>query len=79
MPVYEKLGDMRELIVGRAKIAQLLAMRGHEDDMMEIATHLAWAWREARRMGLPEAGQIEQLAGQIGLPPEMLAQVAEKL
>jgi hypothetical protein len=54
-------------------------MRGHEEDMMEINTHLAWAWREAKRMGLPEAGQIEELAGMIGLPMEMLAQFAEKL
>lgn len=79
LPVFEKLGDVRSMIVGRAMIAQMLAMRGNKDDVMEIITHLAWAWREAKRMGLPEAGQIEEIAGQIGLPVEMLAKVAEQL
>ena len=78
MPVFEKLGDVRSLIVGRAMVAQMLAKRGHEDDGMEIINHLAWAWREARRMGLPEAAQIEEIAGQIGVTVEVLAQFAEK-
>ena len=78
LPVFEKLGDVRSLIVGRAMVAQMLAKRGHEDDGMEIINHLAWAWREARRMGLPEAAQIEEIAGQIGVTVEVLAQFAEK-
>ncbi len=79
LPVYEKLGDVRALIVGRTNIAMILAQRGHKDDGMEIITHIAWAWREARRMGLPEAGQIEKIAGKLGLTVEILAQFAEKV
>jgi hypothetical protein len=79
LPVHEKLGDLRELIVGRAMVAQMLAVRGRKEDVVEVVTNLAWALREARRMGLPEAGQIEVFAGRIGLSVEVLAQVAEKV
>lgn len=70
---------MRLLIVDRANIAQRLAIRGHKEDVMEVITHLAWAWREAKRIGLPEAGQIEELVAQMGLPAEVLAQFAAQL
>jgi len=77
LPVYESLGDMRELVICRAMIAQMLAKLGNSGDMKEMTGHLAWAWREAVRMQLPEAAPIEQLAGMLGLPPETLKKLAE--
>ncbi|RFC52503.1 MAG: Tetratricopeptide (TPR) repeat [Verrucomicrobia bacterium] len=79
LPVYEKLGDVRSLIAGRVMVAQMLVIRGNKEDVMEIVTHLAWAWREARRMGLPEAGRIEEIATPLGLSLVVLAKEAEKL
>ncbi|MFT5471233.1 MAG: hypothetical protein ACI8UO_006366 [Verrucomicrobiales bacterium] len=64
LPVYQRLGDVRSLIVCRVKIAMALAQRG---DAEEIAGHLVWAHREAKQRGLKETGQIEQIAEQLGV------------
>jgi len=56
LPVYEKLGDARGLLVGRAQLAINLIMRNRPaEDASEIRWLLAEALREARRLRLPEA------------------------
>ncbi|MBK1648466.1 CHAT domain-containing protein [Rhabdochromatium marinum] len=61
LPVYERLGDVRSLLVCRAMIALNLLARNDSDDRQPANTLLCLALTEAQRLGLPEAGQIEQL------------------
>jgi tetratricopeptide (TPR) repeat protein len=65
LPVYETMGDVRALLVGRTNLAICLAMRGRMEDKPEIDRLLQLAYREARRLGLPEAGQIKNVHQQI--------------
>ena len=66
LPVYERLGDVRSLIVGRTNLAILLAQRGRiDEDGTEIVSLLSWSLQEARRLKLPEAGQIEGILRQL--------------
>ena len=71
LPVYERLGDVRALLICRANIAILLLMRvrqtGQRDDAATANTLLCAALGEARRLRLPEAAQIEQLLEQAGM------------
>ncbi|HEY1301087.1 MAG TPA: hypothetical protein VGF07_11365, partial [Stellaceae bacterium] len=67
LPVYEQLGDVRELLVGRANLAINLLLRGQEHDRDEALGLLDLALADARRLQLPEAGQIEQFIEQSGL------------
>ena len=67
LPVYERLGDARSLLVGRANLAITLLRRGHDADRAEAGDLLHLALREARRLQLPEAGQIEAFIAQAGL------------
>jgi tetratricopeptide (TPR) repeat protein len=71
LPVYEKVGDLRSLLVGRVMLAQYLLLRSREGGRAEARELLCWSLAAARRMGLPEAGQIEAILGQVGLecPP----------
>ena len=59
LPVYEKLGDVRSLLVGRANLAITLQRRGRAEDRPEIERLLRLAHAESQRLGLPEARQIE--------------------
>ncbi len=59
LPVYEKLGDVRELLVGRANLAITLQQCGRAEDRAEIERLLRLAHADALRLGLPEARQIE--------------------
>jgi hypothetical protein len=67
LPVYEQLGDVRSLLVGRANLAMTLLSRGREDDRNEADRLLRLALDEARKLKLPEAQQIEQIIAQAGL------------
>ncbi|MFZ1416100.1 MAG: tetratricopeptide repeat protein [Defluviicoccus sp.] len=67
LPVYERLGDVRELLVGRANLAQMLLIRNTKDDRPEAHRLLCLALADARRLGLPEAAQIERLLTDAGL------------
>ena len=58
LPVYERLGDVRELLVGRTNMAILLMQRGKKQDRPEVARLLSQAHRAALAMQLPEADQI---------------------
>ena len=61
LPVYERLGDVRELLVGRTNLAILLMQRGTKRDRTEVAHLLSQAYQAARDMQLPEADQIAAL------------------
>ena len=65
LPVYEKLGDVRSLLVCRAKIAIAMLKRGRKEDRPEARAHLQWALQAAERMQIPEAGQIRGILQQM--------------
>jgi esterase/lipase superfamily enzyme len=64
LPVYERLGDVRSLLVGRANLAIGLLQRAADGDRDEAGRLLGLALDDAQRLGLPEAGQIEQIIEQ---------------
>ncbi|MFO7563036.1 MAG: CHAT domain-containing protein [Enhygromyxa sp.] len=70
LPVYERVGDVRELLVGRTNLALTLVQRGRKEDSSEVEELLALALRDARRLRLPEAQQIEQLIRHLGGDPD---------
>ena len=73
LPVYEKLGDVRELLVVRTKIALGLIQRNQaKEDGQAIVEHLGWTYIQARARGYKEEGQIEQILIQIGIGKEQL-------
>ena len=61
LPVFEKLGDVRSLLVGRANQAQTLHKRNAPGDREEGKRLLLLAFDDARRLRLPEAAQIESI------------------
>jgi hypothetical protein len=65
LPVYEKLGDVRSLLVGRANLAMSLYQQGRAEDRAEIDRLLALALAEADRLRIPEADQIRDIQRQI--------------
>src|SRR5271168_2430301 len=65
LPVYERLGDVRELLVGRANLAITLLRRAKDGDRDEAHSLLRLALADARRLNLPEAQQIERFIDQI--------------
>ena len=67
LPVYERLGDVRSLLVGRANLAITLLQRGNDGDRDEARRLLGLALAGARRLNLPEAQQIEEIMGQTGI------------
>ena len=67
LPVYEQLGDVRELLVARANLALSLLQRGEPNDREEAQSLLLQALREAARLRLPEAGQIIQILAREGM------------
>ena len=73
LPVYERLGDVRELLVGRANLAITLLTRGRAEDRDEARRLLHLALAEARRLKLPEAQQIQDFLEQQGLGEDEIA------
>ena len=67
LPVYQRLGDVRSLLIARAKIAMALLRRRGDGDQDEARDLLNLALDDARRLGLPEAQQIEQIIEGAGL------------
>ncbi len=67
LPVFERLGDVQLLIVGRANLAMTLLRRGQDGDRAEARELLRLALAEARRLQLPEAGRIEAIIARAGL------------
>ena len=58
---------MRSLLVGHANLATTLLLRAKDGDREEARNLLNLALADARRLGLPEAQQIEQTINQAGL------------
>jgi hypothetical protein len=67
LPVYERLGDVRGLLVCRAMIALALLSRGRADERAQANTLLCLALAAAQRLRLSEASQIEQILQQVGM------------
>ena len=71
LPVYERLGDVRSLLVCRTNIAITLlvrmSQRGDRNDALEANRLLCQALGDAHRLGLPEAAQIQQIVDQTGM------------
>ncbi len=67
LPVYERLGDVRELLVARANLATTLHKRDKPGDRDEAKRLLCLALAEARRLRLPEATEIEKFMADAGL------------
>ena len=60
LPVYERLGATRDLLVGRAKLALILLARDAPGDRDEAAELLRQAHAAAEKMGIPEAARIRE-------------------
>jgi hypothetical protein len=67
LPVYERLGDLRSLLVGRANLAITLLQRANDGDRDKAARLLQLALEEAQRLKLSEMQQIEQIIEEAGL------------
>jgi hypothetical protein len=61
LPAFERLGDVRGLLVGRAKVALTLLARKRMEDRKPANELLCAALADARRLRIPEAGQIERI------------------
>ena len=70
IPVHQRLGDIRELLVARAKLAINLLDRAAPGDRERAHKLLYLALADAHRLGIPEAGQIEEIIQQHKLQPE---------
>jgi len=60
LPVFERLGDVRDLLVGRAKLAINLLQRDAPGDREEARQLLTLALEAARKLRLPEEQILEQ-------------------
>jgi hypothetical protein len=67
LPVYERLGEVRALLVGRANLAINLLQKGEPDDRGEVNLLLCLAFTDAQQLRLPEAEQIGQILEQLGM------------
>jgi hypothetical protein len=84
LPVYERLGDVRSLLVGRANLAMTLLQRDKEGDRERAHKYLCLALEAAIGLQIPEAGQIVQVLLQHGMrcefiPEEIWAEMADQL
>jgi hypothetical protein len=70
LPVYEKLGDVRELLITRANIALTMLARQHPGDGPEIVALLRSSYRTAVERGFAEAAQLRGIFNQLGIPAE---------
>jgi len=67
LPIYERLGDVRELPVGRAKLAITLLKREATGDREEAIPLLHMALDAARQLRLPrECERIEDTLRSLG-------------
>jgi hypothetical protein len=69
LPVFERLGDRRGLLVARANIAILLARRDQPGDRAEAEALLALALGDAVAMRIPEADTIRRLQARFDFTP----------
>jgi len=71
LPVYERLGDVRSILVCRTNIALTLLERGRAEERAQANELLCLALTDAERLRIPEARQIEAILQQFGMtcPP----------
>ncbi len=67
LPVYERLGDVRNLLITQAKIAIIL-LQQQPPDQQQAAHLLSLAWQAAQRLRIPEAAQILDIMRDYALP-----------
>jgi hypothetical protein len=67
--ILEMVGDVRSLLVSRAKLALLYLSRSHEGDRQQAIDLLHLALEKAEEMRIPAAEQIRSILKQYGLPP----------
>ena len=67
LPVYEKLGATRDLLVGRTKLALTHLERDQPGDRERAADLLRLARAPAGAMGIPEAKRIRAIQREHGL------------
>jgi hypothetical protein len=67
LPVYERLGDVRGMLVCRANIALTLLAGQRAEDRAPANALLCLGLAEARRLRIPEAGQIEGILQEFGM------------
>ena len=65
LPVYEKLGDVRSLLAGRANLVVMLMKRQAAEDLAEAKGLLDQALIDADRLRIPEAEQIRELLARL--------------
>ncbi len=70
LPILQRLGATRELLVARANLALNLLQRAALGDKERARDFLNLALADARRLDIPEAGQIEAIIQQHKLQPE---------
>ena len=68
IPVYEALGDVRELLFGRKNLALTLRARSRPGDIEEARDLLTLALVAAEGLQVPEAQTIRQLLVEITPP-----------
>jgi hypothetical protein len=67
LPVYERLGDVRSVLVCRAKIAITLLTRKRADERAQANELLCLALADAKRLRLAEAQQITDILQRMGM------------
>ena len=70
LPVYEKLGARRDILVCEANIAMVLLERKRPGDPLEAERLLRRAQAEAEAMKLPEATMIQGVLSPLAAPPQ---------
>ena len=66
LPAFERLGDVRALLVARANLAITLLKRGAPGDRKEARGLLHLALEAAKKLRLPEVAQIEVILASLG-------------
>jgi hypothetical protein len=67
LPTYERLGDVRSLVVGRSNLAGLYLKRNQGADRRRVKELLNLALKEAERLNFPEAQRIRDFIRSEGL------------
>ena len=70
LPVHERLGNVRSLLVARTNLALTLLARNQPGDALEARRLLDLALDAARRLRIPEAAQIEEIMRNNGWDPD---------
>jgi hypothetical protein len=70
LPVVERLGDVRDLLVGRTNLALTYLDRGKPEDRPTVAALLRLALTAAEALRIPEAQRIRDILQRENLTDE---------